>query len=158
VLTTREDGYEIDTSRERLDLPRLADWLASDAYWARGRPAEVTAAAVARSVCYGLYAPDGAQVGIARAVTDLATFAWICDVYVSRDVRGRGLGTWLARTATDHLLGYGLRRVVLATADAHEVYAKAGFTPLTYPDRWMEVLRDPPPPPSHGPVPMDGEA
>ena len=139
MLTRRDDGYEIDTASGRLDVPKVHAWLATDAYWAIGRPEGVMVRAVHNSLCFGLYAPDGRQVGFTRAVTDLATFAWLCDVYVDRDARGLGLGTWLARTATDHLLGHGLRRVVLATADAHGVYQKAGYEALARPERWLEI-------------------
>jgi GNAT superfamily N-acetyltransferase len=142
MLTRRDDGYEIDTAPGRLDVTQVHTWLATDAYWASGRPVEVMLRAVRNSLCFGLYDPDGQQVGFTRAVTDLATFAWICDVYVDRAVRGNGLGTWLTNTATEHLLGHGLRRVVLATADAHGVYAKAGFVPLSRPDWWLEIFRE----------------
>ena len=97
--------------------------------------------AVRNSLCFGLYAPDGQLVGFARSVTDLATFAWLCDVYIAPEARGRGLGTWLADRATQHLVGHGLRRVVLATRDAHGVYQKAGYAPISRPERWMEIWR-----------------
>jgi GNAT superfamily N-acetyltransferase len=93
---------------------------------------------VAGSLNYGAYAPDGHQVAFTRAVTDRATFAWICDVYVDHAARGRGLATWLVGTACDHLRGLGVRRLLLATADAHGIYARLGFTPLLEPGRWME--------------------
>ena len=144
-LTRRDDGYEIDTTQGRLDVARVHQWLSTDAYWALGRPIDVVERALDASVCFGVYAPDGGQVGFARAVTDHATFAWLCDVYIARAARGRGLGTWLAQVAHDHLFAAGLRRVVLATADAHGVYAKAGFAPLRRPERWMEVDLDPSP-------------
>jgi GNAT superfamily N-acetyltransferase len=76
-------------------------------------------------------------------VTDGATFAWLCDVYIDRKARGVGLGGWLVGVARDHLLERGVYRIVLATADAHEVYAREGFAPLGVPGRWMEIdLRD----------------
>jgi GNAT superfamily N-acetyltransferase len=136
----RDDGYEIDTAPGRLDVTQVHQWLATDAYWALGRPLDVLIRSIRNSLCFGLYRPDGRQVGFARAVTDLATFAWICDVYIDPAARGLGLGTWLARSATDHLLGHGIGRVVLATRDAHGVYAKAGFEPMKRPDRWLEVF------------------
>jgi GNAT superfamily N-acetyltransferase len=151
VLSSR-DGYEIDTDARRLDLRRVHHWLSTDAYWAVGRPYEVTTRAVGASVCFGVYAPAGPQVGFARAVTDLATFAYLCDVYVDREVRGIGLGTWLADEATRYLLGHGLRRVMLATLDAHDVYRQVGYAPLSRPDRWLEIFRDPPPAPTRGDV------
>ena len=143
MLTRRPDGYEIDTSQGRLDLAHVHRWLSTDAYWARGRTAEGVARSVEGSVCYGVYAPDGAQVGFARVVTDHATFAWLCDVYIAGAVRGIGLGTWLVRVVREHLHEGGVPRILLATADAHDIYAKAGFAPLGLPNRWMEIdLRD----------------
>jgi GNAT superfamily N-acetyltransferase len=139
VITQRDDRYEIDTSPERLDVPRVHQWLSTDAYWALGRTAEVTQAAIAGSLCFGVYDPAGEQVGFARAVTDRTTFAWLCDVYIARSARGNGLGTWLAQAVHDHLLDMGIYRILLATADAHEVYAKTGFGPLLRPERWMEI-------------------
>lgn len=139
TVVRREDGHEIDTSAGRLDLALVHRWLATDAYWAIDRPVETVTTSVANSLCFGVYAPDGAQVGFARGVTDRATFAWLCDVYIDRAARGRGLGTWLAQTATTRLLSDGVRRVLLATADAHGVYAQAGFQPLRDPARWMEI-------------------
>jgi GNAT superfamily N-acetyltransferase len=112
-----------------------------DAYWALGRSLETVTASVANSECYGVYAPDGSQVGIARVVTDGATFAWLCDVYIDRGSRGLGLGTWLATSIAADVQARGVRRLVLATADAHEVYRKAGFTELVKPERWMEIDR-----------------
>jgi len=139
MLTRREDGYEIDTDPERLDLVRLHTWLASDAYWAKGREAAVTLRSVEGSLTFGVYSPDGEQVGYARAVTDLATFAWLCDVYIARSARGAGLGSWLVETVRDRLLSTGVNRILLATKDAHDMYLKAGFAPLADPDRWMEL-------------------
>ena len=138
----RDDGYEIDTAPGRLDVRRVHTWLATDAYWALGRPEDVMVRAIHNSLCFGVYAPDGRLVGFARAVTDLATFAWLCDVYIEPPSRGRGLGTWLASSATGHLMGHGLRRVVLATMDAHGVYEKAGYAPLSRPERWLEIFRE----------------
>ncbi len=139
----RDDGYEIDTTPGRLDEARVHTWLSTDAYWALGQSLDSVRTSIRNSLCFGLYAPDGRQVGFTRVVTDLATFAWVCDVYIEPDSRGLGLGTWLSGTATEHLLAHGLRRVVLATWDAHGVYAKSGFVPLIRPERWMEIDRRP---------------
>jgi GNAT superfamily N-acetyltransferase len=139
MIIRRDDRYEIDTSKERLEVAQVHEWLSTDAYWALGRTAEVMSRAIAGSVCFGVYDPAGAQVAFARVVTDDATFGWLCDVYVAASARGLGLGTWLAQTAYDHFIQRGLVRLVLATADAHGVYAKAGFVPLVRPTRWMEV-------------------
>jgi GNAT superfamily N-acetyltransferase len=143
VITRRDDGYEIDTATDRLDVPRVHLWLSTDAYWAMGRSAEVLKKAIAGSLCFGLYDPAGEQVGFCRMITDDATFAWLCDVYVERSARGNGLGTWLARVAHDAMRARGVPRMVLATKDAHEIYATVGFVPLAQPQRWMEIdLRD----------------
>ncbi|MEU5939474.1 GNAT family N-acetyltransferase [Micromonospora sp. NPDC047548] len=133
----RDDGYQLSTDPDRIDLDRVHRWLSTDAYWALGRSRETVARAFAGSVPYGVYR-DGGQVAVARVVTDRATFAWLCDVYVMPEERGRGLGTWLATAVRDHLAGLGVRRILLATHDAHEVYAKIGFTPVQ-PGRWMEL-------------------
>ncbi|WNI17022.1 GNAT family N-acetyltransferase [Actinacidiphila sp. ITFR-21] len=130
--------YEISTDPARLDVPRVHEWLSTDAYWALGRPLAKQRAAIAGSLNFGAYRPDtGEQHAYARVVTDLASFAWLCDVYVAREARGRGLGTRLVTAVRDHLTGYGLRRIMLATADAHGVYARIGFEPLAEPGKWM---------------------
>lgn len=142
VLTVARDGYELSTDAARIDIDRVHHWLSTDTYWAIGRPREVTERAIANSTVFGVYrSADGVQVAFARAVTDSATFAWLCDVYVDRQERGRGLGTWLATVARDELLSRGVRRVLLITRDAHGVYAQAGFQPLPDPDRWMVADR-----------------
>lgn len=141
MLLRRDDGYEIDTAPERLDVPRIHRWLSTDAYWALGRSETAVATAVANSTCYGVYDPNGQQVGFARAVTDGATFAWVCDVYIDRAVRGRGLGTWLAQSVVADLTDRGVPRLLLATADAHEIYRKAGFQEVAHPSFWMEIDR-----------------
>jgi len=134
------EGYELSTDPARLDADLIHQWLSLDSYWALGRPREKQDRASANSLNFGVYdRASGAQVGYARVVTDLATFAWLCDVYVSPAVRGKGLGTALAAGVRDHLAPYGLRRIMLATADAHGVYAKAGFAPLAQPERWMAL-------------------
>lgn len=131
-------GYEISTDRTRLDLPLIHQWLSQDAYWAVGRSREKQDLAISCSLNFGLYnSASGAQLGYARVVTDRATFAWLCDVYIAPEVRGKGLGTALAAAVRDHLSPYGLRRILLATADAHTVYAKVGFASLEKPEKWM---------------------
>lgn len=139
MVKRRDDGYEIDTDPRRLDVALTHDWISNDAYWAKGRSAEVMRRAIESSVCFGVYDPDGRQVAFARVVTDNATFAWLCDVYVSRPVRGLGIGTWMTQSIREHVLDLGVRRIVLATVDAHGVYAKAGFSPFASPERWMEI-------------------
>ena len=134
------DGYEISTDPARLDAALIHQWLSRDAYWALGRAREKQDAAIAGSLNFGVYdVASDAQVGYARVITDRATFAWLCDVYIAREVRGKGLGTALAGAVRDQLAPYGIRRILLATADAHAVYAKVGFEPLADPGKWMAL-------------------
>jgi GNAT superfamily N-acetyltransferase len=136
------DGFEISTDPARLDGHLIHQWLSEDSYWAFGRSREKQDAAVAGSLNFGAYDKvSGAQIGYARVVTDQATFAWLCDLYIAPAVRGNGLGVALTAAVRDHLARYGVRRIMLATADAHGVYAKVGFAPLTKPEKWM-VLGD----------------
>ncbi|WP_406376303.1 GNAT family N-acetyltransferase [Streptomyces sp. NBC_00647] len=133
-------AYEISTALERLDHALIHQWLSQDAYWALGRSREKQDQAIARSLNFGIYdRASGSQSGYARVVTDRATFAWLCDVYIAPAVRGKGLGTALVAAVRDHLAPYGLRRVLLATADAHGVYAEVGFAPLEKPGNWMTL-------------------
>lgn len=133
------DAYEISTDPGRLDVPRIHEWLSTDAYWSLGRPLDTVERSIRHSLNFGVYDADGTQAGYARVVTDQATFAWLCDVYIARPARGRGLGVQLVRAVRDHLAPLGLKRVLLATEDAHGLYAKFGFAPLTNPERWMAL-------------------
>lgn len=135
--------YLISTDPDRFDLDVFYDFM-SDAYWARDRSRSATAAAVANSVVFGLYAPGGAMVGSARAVTDYSTFGWVCDVYVAEEHRGRGLGKALVAAVCEHPDLVAVRRLVLVTLDAHGLYEARGFAPLAAPERWMELRRPPP--------------
>ncbi|AWI27677.1 GNAT family N-acetyltransferase [Streptomyces tirandamycinicus] len=136
--TVTPAGYEISCDPARLDPARIHHWLSTDAYWALGRSREQQDRAIAGSLNFGAYErASGRLVAYARVVTDHATFAWLCDVYVDRAVRGRGLGTTLAAAVRDRLAPLGLRRILLATDDAHGVYEKAGFAPITDPEKWM---------------------
>jgi GNAT superfamily N-acetyltransferase len=141
MVITR-DGYEIDDDPGRLDADAIHAFLSRDSYWTPGIPRDLVTKAIAGSLNFGLYR-HGAQVGYARVVTDQATFAWLCDVYVLADHRGHGLGHWLVRTTLDHPGLQGLRRIMLATSDAHQVYADCGFEPLADPGRWMSISASP---------------
>ncbi|MFI0718361.1 GNAT family N-acetyltransferase [Streptomyces sp. NPDC021224] len=131
-------GYEISADPARIDVARVHAWLSQDAYWARGRAREKQDAAIAGSLNFGVYdSASGEQCAYARIITDMATFAWLCDVYVDPAARGKGLGTALVAAIRDHLAPHGLRRILLATADAQGVYAQVGFTPIENPEQWM---------------------
>ncbi|GIH12431.1 GNAT family N-acetyltransferase [Rugosimonospora africana] len=131
------DGYRIDT--ENFDVDLVHHWLSDESYWATGRSRETVELSIRNSLCLGAFAAGGEQVAFARAVTDWATFAWIADVYVASDHRGRGLGTWLVGDLCDRIRASGVNRLLLATADAHGIYAKFGFAGLARPERFMEI-------------------
>ncbi len=133
-----DNKFEIDSDRSRLDVDAIHDFLANESYWAQTRTREQTETAIANSICFGVY--DGErQIGFARVVSDRATFAYIGDVYVIDEYRGRGLSKWLMETILAHPDLQGLRRWVLATRDAHGLYRQFGFDKLKHPDRWMEL-------------------
>ena len=129
--------YTISTDSKRLDLPVIHDFISNQSYWGRGRAIEVVQRAVDNSLNFGLYT-QAQQVGFARVVTDYSTFAWIADVFVLGEHRGRGLSKWLMEVILSHPQLLGFRRWVLATKDAHSLYARFGFIPLHRPERWME--------------------
>jgi GNAT superfamily N-acetyltransferase len=132
----RQGEYVITTDPARMDLDVVHGFLTT-CYWAAGIPRETVARSIAHSLPFGLFA-DTRQIGFARVITDYATFAYIGDVFVLEDFRRRGLAHWLMRVVVEHSALQGLRRWSLATRDAHALYARVGFTPLSAPDRWME--------------------
>ena len=136
---TRDDGVILTDDASRLNFEAIFQWLSVESYWAAGRAAETIRRSLENSRCYGVYTPSGEQIALARVVTDSATFAWICDVYVDAAHRGEGIGNWLMRSVVDDLTALGLNRILLATADAHEVYRRVGFESLTGADRYMEI-------------------
>ncbi|MBA3514794.1 MAG: GNAT family N-acetyltransferase [Pyrinomonadaceae bacterium] len=129
--------FSISTERGRLDLPVIHNFLAKDSYWAQGRGIETVKRSIENSLNFGLY-KGGQQIGFARVVTDHATFAWLADVFVLDAYRGRGLGKWLIEVILSHPELQELRRWVLGTKDAHEIYRQFGFSELKQPERWME--------------------
>jgi GNAT superfamily N-acetyltransferase len=132
----RRDGYLISTDRSLLDLRFVHEYLRTS-YWEAGVPEEVVRRSVENSLCFGVYS-DEEQVGFARVVTDRATFAYLADVFVLEEHRGRGLGKWLVEVVLSHPELRGLRRWMLATRDAHELYRKYGFAELGRPGIFME--------------------
>lgn len=129
--------YEIRTDVADMDLDEVHRWLSTDAYWSLGRSREAVQTAAEHSLNFAVLAGDGRQVAYARVVTDRANFAWLCDVYVDRDHRGRGLATRLVAAVVERLDELGVKRTLLATQDAHGVYAGFGFGSLPDPSMWM---------------------
>ena len=130
----------ISTDPARLQLATVHGWL-TNAYWSTGVRRDVVERAFANSLVAGAYR-DGVQIGVARAVTDQATFAWLADVFVTPEARGHGIASALVKALIDDPRMQTLRRWCLATRDAHAVYTPFGFTPVD-PKIWMQYLRDP---------------
>lgn len=141
---TRDD-YTISTNPARLDVDAIYGYL-SRSYWATGRPRAIQEVALRHSLNFGVYhdAPHlnrPAQVGLARVITDYATFAYLCDVYILEEHQGNGLGKWLIDTLINDPTLHTVRRFMLATRDAHGLYAQFGFVPPANPEIWMERRR-----------------
>ena len=131
------ENFEISTDKDRLDVGAIQRFLADESYWAKTRTPEQTRRAIQNSLCFGVYI-DGRQVGFARVVSDFATFAYLGDVFILDEYRGRGLSKKLMETIVSHPDLQGLRRWLLATRDAHGLYEQFEFSALKFPDRWME--------------------
>jgi len=138
IIETYKDNFTISTDPARLDIDAIADML-TRAYWAQGRTREMIARYVQHSLVFGIY-HNNKQIGLARIVSDYTTFAWLCDVFIHEDHRGRGLGKWLMETVHAHPDLQGLRRWMLATKDAHGLYQQFGWVPLNHPERWMHKI------------------
>lgn len=137
-IEVHREQYTISTDPSRLDLVLVHHFLSTQSYWAKNRTLEAQARAVQNSLNFGVYA-GLQQVGYARVVADYATFAWLCDVFILPEYRGLGLSKWLVQTVIDHPDLRPIRRLLLATRDAHELYRKyGGFDTLPNPERWME--------------------
>jgi GNAT superfamily N-acetyltransferase len=134
------NGYTLSTDPAKLDIAAMHAYL-SRSYWSPGIPLEIVAAAAKNSLCFGLYDAQGQQVGLARVVTDYATFAYLCDVYVLEGHRGKGLGKWLVETVCAHAALTGARRIMLGTRDAHELYRRHGFVAPPNDGVLMQILR-----------------
>jgi GNAT superfamily N-acetyltransferase len=130
---------EITTDISRFDLDQISRWL-SGSYWATGIPRRVVERSIRGALCFGILRGTR-QVGLARVITDRATFAYVADVFVDESARGQGLGRRLMKAMLGHPELQGLRRWLLATRDAHRLYAQVGFQPLARPDWFMEINR-----------------
>jgi N-acetylglutamate synthase-like GNAT family acetyltransferase len=131
--------YEISTDRRRLDVALIHEFLHSS-YWAKGIPRTVVEQSIQHSLCFGAFLGER-QVGFARVISDFATFAYVADVFVLPEHRGRGVGKLLMRAIVEHPDLQGLRRLLLITRDAHGLYAQCGFEPLPNPENFMTIHR-----------------
>ena len=133
--TVAENHFTISTDKSKIDLDYVHEFL-SNSYWSPGVPMDTVKRAMENSLCFAVYDNDR-QVGYARMITDTATFAYLADVFIDENYRGKGLGKWLVKSILAHPDLQGLRRIILATRDAHSLYAEFGFVPFTTPERWM---------------------
>ena len=139
-VTVHRDGYTISSDPARLDVDAIHAFLSTESHWAKGIPRDVVVRSIAHSIVVGLYAPDGAQIGFARVITDLSTFAYLCDVYVLATHQGRGLGAWIVETVLALPELQRIRRWTLATKTAHGLYEKFGFRVPTRHNAYMDIV------------------
>jgi predicted GNAT family N-acyltransferase len=130
-------GFTFSSDSSVIDRERVHAWLSEQAYWALGRSRATQDAAIEASRNYSVWNADGEQVAYARVVTDAVTFAWLCDVFVDEAARGTGVGKILVEGVIADLEPLPVKRIVLATADAHGLYAQYGFAPPEDPNRYM---------------------
>lgn len=133
------EGYSITTDTTFFNLEYIHNFL-THSYWAEGIPVETVQKSIENSLSFGVF-HLGRQIGFARMITDKATFAYLADVFIDEAYRGKGLSKWLMEEILNHPDLQGLRRMMLATRDAHGLYAQYGFIPLTFVDRWMNIHR-----------------
>jgi predicted GNAT family N-acyltransferase len=139
VLREKEvNGFLFSTDKNRIDVACVHHYLSNESYWAKGIPLMLVQKSIDNSICIGIY--DGKeQVGFARVITDGATFGYLADVFIAEASRGKGLSKELMKFILSFEELKVLRRIVLATRDAHGLYAQFGFKPLAIPDRFMEL-------------------
>ena len=137
MITAGKDGFYISSRQEDMDLDFVYGYL-TESYWAKGIPKETVKKSIEHSLCFGVFSPEG-QVGFARMITDRATYAYLADVFIDEKFRGKGLARWLMEIIMAHPELQGLRQILLATRDAHGLYAKVGFQPLSNTERWMRI-------------------
>ena len=140
IITTTKGDFTISTDKSKLDLEVIHDYLANQSYWSKNIPKERIRKSIANALCFGIYYKDK-QIGYAKVVSDFSTMAYLGDVFVLEDYRGQGLSKWLMETIMSHPEITGLRRWILLTSDAHELYKKFGWQPIASPEKWMEIHR-----------------
>jgi len=130
-----KNEFNISTDKNKINLDYVHQFL-TQSYWSPGTSMQIVKKAMEGSLCFGVY-DNNKQVGYARVITDTATFAYLADVFIDENYRGRGLGKWLVNVILKHPDLQGLRRIILTTKDAHKVYEQCGFTSVTNPERYM---------------------
>ena len=133
-------SYTVSSEKSQLDIDLIHDFLRNDSYWAKNIPRDVLVRSIENSLCFGAYL-DGKQVGFARVVTDFAVFAYLADVFVVKEHRGRGVSKRIMEAVLAHPQLQGLRRWNLVTTDAHALYRQFGFAPIAEPQKHMEIVK-----------------
>ncbi len=133
----KKDSYLISDDTSLLNINFIHNFLSVESYWAQNIPLNIVEKSVKNSLCFGIYNAEE-QIGFARLITDKATFAYLADVFIIAAYRGNGLSKWLIQTIHDHPELQTLRRWMLGTRDAHELYKKFDWTPLPEPERFMQ--------------------
>ena len=136
-MTVSKGEYSISTDKSKMDIDFIHRFL-TRSYWAEGITKDIVSRSINGSLCFGVF-NRGRQVGFARMVTDEATFAYLADVFIIEEQREKGLSKWLMEVILSYPGLQGLRRIILATRDAHSLYAQFGFTLLNNPERWMQI-------------------
>lgn len=137
-LILQKGDFFISTEKSKLDIDSIHEFLSTKAYWCLNIPKTTVEKAVAHSLCFGVYHNEK-QIGFARVISDYATIAYLGDVYILEEYRGQGLSKWLVESIMTHPELQGLRRWILLTGDAHELYRQFGWTNIADPSKWMEV-------------------
>jgi len=135
IMEWRKGNYLVSTDKNKIDTTAVHHFL-SRSYWAEGISSEIVKKGIDNSLCFGVY-NQAKLVGFARVISDFATFAYLADVFIIPEERGKGLSKWLIKLIIEHPQLQGLRRFTLATKDAHGLYAQFGFTLFDMPERWM---------------------
>lgn len=134
-------NIEISTNKSVLEIDTIHKFLSERSYWAQGRSYEAVQNSIENSICFGMYNPEGRQIGFARVITDYNVFAWVLDVFILEEYRGNGYGKILM----NHIVNFpdfkNLKKIGLATADAHGLYAQYGFNHIKKPENLMELIR-----------------
>lgn len=138
IINYTKGGFTVTTDKEKIDIDILHNFF-NKSYWANGRTKQTIIASIENSLCFSMFKGEK-QIGFARVITDYATFAYLCDVYIEEDYRGNGLGIWMLECILNYPNLLDLKKWLLATRDAHELYRKFGFSSLVNPEKYMEIV------------------
>ena len=136
IMQWQKEGYTISADKTKINIDLVHNYLSNDSYWAQEIPLAIVKRSIENSLCFGVYY-QGRQIGFARIISDFATFAYLGDVFILPEHRGKGLSKWLMQVILDYPQLQGLRRFLLTTKDAHGLYSQFGFILYPQPERLM---------------------